>query len=183
MLFSPQSFLGILSLLPAILAAPSIDLVSRSVARRPEKRDPCKQDGASYQLYKEYDQNDCPAVHPSNYGDCFPLYELSRPAFAPCDIFCQQNVTYTYGTEVIMPLSICRYPFTCTITETVTKTTGHSFTFTGGFDEKLLQNFKLGASYAYNWNQAKTNTQSYAVKPEQGQCGYFTFIPHMITTW
>lgn len=183
MLLSRQSLLSVLPLLSSVLSAPSGDLISRSVARDLEKRDPCNQDGASYELYKDYDQNACRAPNPSNYGDCFPLYELRWDPFAPCDIFCQQHVKYTYGQEVIMPLSICRHPFTCTITETVTKTTGHTFTINGGFDEKLLKNFKLGASYAYNWNQAKTNTQSYGVTPKEGQCGYFSFIPHLITSW
>ncbi|KAL8792653.1 MAG: hypothetical protein Q9195_004713 [Heterodermia aff. obscurata] len=172
-----------ISAAPGISPNPARDLASLvPAARSLHKRDPCNGDGATYVLYKDYDQNDCPAPNPSNYGDCFPLTSIDSPSGLPCNIFCQQHVEFTYGQEQILPLSICHHPFTCTVTETITKTIQHGWTFNGGFSGEYKASFTAGVSYAYTWSTAKTNTQSLAVTPKDGECGYFAFLPHLVTT-
>lgn len=59
---------------------------------------------------------------------------------------------------------------------------GITLNLNGGINASALKAFTVGASYNYNWNRAETNTQSLAVTPKEGECGYFSFLPHMVTT-
>ena len=150
MLSSISSFTAAaLAIVQSVTAAPSQLQPSDLSVRTPiEKRDPCNQQGATYVLYKEYDQSDCPAKNPSNPNDCFPLFFPHRSIDR---IFCQTSVVFSYGQEEILLGHTCRSGQDCSITSTVTKSTTHTFTINGnaggpiGFTS-YLSSFQLGAS-------------------------------------
>lgn len=139
-------------------------------------RNPCDGVNASPVLYHQYDNTNCP-----------PRYSLKPDGTCPymnhivndCAAFCEIRTYFQYGTEQPFANTYCHGPFTCTITSTHTR----SVTWSTNVTPKFLDGLKVGISGGYSTNTADATARAFSVKLEEGDCGYFTFIPIVKSTW
>lgn len=155
-------------------------------------------------LYHQYGQEDCPAIHTiGSDGKCLGYNSTSNG----CTAFCQvreyflsfiahhtilprahwadtgfsvtKGTNFYYTTEVPFPNTYCHGPFACTLTQTQQV----AITWSAQLSGKFLEAF--GAGVSGGWSQATVTAQakSYQIKLDQGQCGYFTFVPIAKGVW
>lgn len=90
-----------------------------------------------------------------------------------CDTYCQLTTIFVYAREAPYPASYCNYPLECSISD------DHSVSWNWGFSvsPKMGKAFKLGISGSFGRSSGTSTGRSYKFTPQDGQCGYFTFVP------
>ena len=89
------------------------------------------------------------------------------------------GTTFYYATEVPYPNMYCHGPLTCTLTESQTTTV----TWSTSLSPKFLDALKVGVTGTFSHATANSKARSFQIKLEQGQCGYFTFVPIAKSIW
>jgi hypothetical protein len=153
----------------------------------PEKRNPCDGKDAEPILYHEYRQDVCPPKkHFDDAGNCEMEVRNEGSFFLKqktCSNFCEVRTNFYYGREhIFLSNAYCHGPMTCTITET------HTTQFASGWTvspSTLKINNAWTASVSRTWTTTKSvaHANARAMKLEQNQCGYFTFLPIMTGSW
>ena len=153
-----------------------------------ERRDPCDGIDASPILYSPYGDSSCPPENtPYANGSC-PMDTSVVHSWAPgfdCTGFCQSQTTFTYATEEIFENSYCHGPETCTISQTTTRGVTWSFTFGTTISGSLIKGVTQGISGGFTVASQKTvaHARADSIKLDFNQCGYFTFLPIVKTSW
>lgn len=148
------------------------------------KRNPCDWKDAEPILYHKYDNTACPPKFtPDGNGNC-PI----KPVDAGfnkgynCGAFCEKSTEYKYGREsIFLANPYCHGPMTCSISDTKTTTVANSVNF--NVSPKLTDLFTAGISGGRTYTSGVAHAETKSVALKQGECGYFTFIPIMKTTW
>ncbi|KAI0803524.1 hypothetical protein GGR55DRAFT_700080 [Xylaria sp. FL0064] len=138
------------------------------------RRDPCDGVNASPVLYHEYHEDACPAIHkfdPEKPGQCEGADDWQNV----CRTFCQVRTEFVYGQESPFVGTYCHGPFTCSISTSDTTT----ITYMGNIDVngELFNALKFGVTGGYSQASAQAVARSFSLQLDQGQCGYFTFVP------
>ncbi|KAI0448212.1 hypothetical protein F4803DRAFT_545736 [Xylaria telfairii] len=134
--------------------------------------DPCTGvGGANYELNKEYDEADCPAINeflPD--GACDWTKKQSNETL--CAEYCQVRTTFLPTQEVPIPNTYCRGPRRCNIEAGRTMLIDGSWS---GLDTDLwaLQN---GISGGFDPSVQSITIGAGDVTIGDGECGYFTWI-------
>jgi hypothetical protein len=111
------------------------------------------------------------------------------PGSAGCTAYCEIRVTAEYGQEVPIMDGSCQSGTTCSVSEgqSVTITNGYSINLgiTGGagsdLSKTLTASFNIGASYSWSKSVGYTTTETFSKTLDDKTCGYWTFIPYLIT--
>lgn len=190
------SFTVLSSLSLLARAAPTTSEVT-PVVQEISKRDPCDGVNAEPVLYKEYREADCPAKYKyDSNGHCSGYHNI----FNACQQFCQvrkytlrkpsthyvslslthiTGTNFVYAQEVPFANTYCHGPLTCTVTSTHTETV----TINVGVNAKFLEAYGLGVSGGLSKATANAVARAFQVKLENGECGYFTFVPIRKDVW
>lgn len=162
----------------ALLSSPSRIIGSPLVSLFP-RTDPCSPGGTPI-LYQNYSTVQCP-----------PAYVLLADGSCPvnfnglgtsCISYCEVWQYFTYDEEKpVVNNPYCYGPLTCTVTtsKAFTYTYNVGISISVGLSQALTAGITGGLSYA----SATTQLQSTSVNLAEGQCGYFTFLPILHTSW
>ncbi|TVY31265.1 hypothetical protein LOCC1_G008877 [Lachnellula occidentalis] len=134
-----------------------------------EKRDPCDGVNAEPVLYHEYGTDKCPPKYKLEHDRCYHNPNTSWK----CEQFCQLATTFVYGQEQPFANAYCHGPQTCTISSTETRTITWNFSF----NPKFLEAYQVGITGGFSVAKAEAFARAFSIKMENGQCGYFTFVP------
>ncbi|PQE15645.1 Cerebellar degeneration-related antigen protein [Rutstroemia sp. NJR-2017a BBW] len=112
------------------------------------------------------------------------------PGDAGCTAYCEIRVTAEYGQEVPIMDGSCQSGTTCSVSEgqSVTITNGYSINLgiTGGagsdLSKVLTASFNIGASYSWSKSVGYTTTETFSKTLDDKTCGYWTFIPYLMTS-
>lgn len=171
--------LGLASSIHLIKASPVLSTPNVGSHLYP-RADPCDPGGTPI-LYKDYFYT--PGV------SCPPALVLNADGSCPvgygsflkgCNAYCQVKTTFTYDEErPVVNNNYCHGPTTCTITQSKAFTYTYSFNYNPGWANAFIAGITGGFTYA----ATTTQLQSVSVKLDEGQCGYFTFLPTLRTSW
>ncbi|CAJ2509114.1 Uu.00g141400.m01.CDS01 [Anthostomella pinea] len=153
----------------------SHDNTSQAIA----KRDACNGLGSSYEIGKTYSAADCPTLQdflPDGVCD----YTKQAAKDTQCSFFCQVSTTFEYMTEQPIPNTYCRGPNTCTIAHDRALTSG--FNDAGRYPDAWMYAFAHGISGGYRVEFDVTAGPG-KFDIAEGECGYFTYVGVMKTTW
>ncbi|KAL9594699.1 MAG: hypothetical protein Q9219_006884 [cf. Caloplaca sp. 3 TL-2023] len=170
-----------------VIASPAI---SRSL-RPINKRNVCDWKNAEPVLYEKYGNDVCPPKFSVGADGSCPM-EGHRDHWYSADAcagFCELSTTYSYGKESIFLANPYCHGYgdkgaSCTITDTQTTTVGRTFggSIDGTFNGKI-GSIKAGISGSYTQSWAQAHAQAKSVTLGKGECGYWTFLPIVKTTW
>jgi hypothetical protein len=147
------------------------------------KRNVCDWKNAEPILYHEYNRDTCPPHYNLDArGICFIQPEKATWSKGPnCDAFCEIRTTYYYGTEsLFLSNGYCHGPMTCTITDTTTTALAASVQIPSS-GKGDVYSLGITGGLTYTWTDA--HAEAKAVKLENGECGYFTFLPIFKSVW
>ena len=155
--------------------APGIDCAAHFPLVR--RANPCEPGGTPILYTKEYHAEDCPPKHVMNSdGSCQMDIQEN------CDTFCEVRTNFFYDQEVPVGKDpYCHGPFTCTLSESDAKT--YTYSGSGTIGGTIAKALNLGVTGGFNYASAKTQLRSTSVNLNQGQCGYFSFLPELKETW
>lgn len=168
-------FFPILSLLcscPLTTSSPLSNLSPRT--------NPCSPGGTPI-LYQPYWTDQCPPKNSLLPGGSCPV---GFSAFsASCVSYCEIQQRFTYDEEKpVVNNPYCHGPLTCTVS------TSQAFTYTLSVTGKIIdvdwtKALSSGITGGLSYASATTQLQSTSVNLAEGQCGYFTFLPELRTSW
>ncbi len=143
------------------------------------RTNPC-QPGGTPILYQFYYANLCPPSITMNADGSCPVSE-DFASFS-CVGYCEVRQYFFYDQEQpVIDNPYCHGPLTCTVSMS------QAFTYTyqsgGSISLKILDALTLGITGGLNYASAKTQLQSTSINLPAGQCGYFTFLPELHTSW
>ncbi|CAI6334418.1 unnamed protein product [Periconia digitata] len=142
------------------------------------KRDPCDGVNATPVLYHKYGTDKCPPKFKvDSRGKCY-LNPNDHWPWQSCTQFCQQETEFKYTQEKPFTNAYCHGPQTCTISSTTTRT----ITANLNFNAKFVEAYGIGITGGFSESKATASARAFSVKLEQGDCGYFTFVPVMKRT-
>lgn len=155
-------------------------------AHQLQRRDVCGGGPAALPiLYHAYGTDVCPPINHLNAdGTCPSTFSQYDPQL--CTSFCQLSTTFTYTTESPFTENpFCHGPQSCTITNTVTTTVTWSANAGVKIDPPKLYGVQFGVTGGFSYASARATAEarSFSVKLDPNQCGYFTFIPIIKTSW
>jgi hypothetical protein len=143
------------------------------------KRDPCDGVDATPVLYHKYGTDKCkPTFEVDKRGKCYENPNNHWP-WQSCQQFCQQETEFVYTQEKPFANAFCHGPQTCTITSTDTRTVTGNL----NFNAKFVEAYGIGITGGFSVASASAFARAFSVKLEQGECGYFTFVPVIKKTW
>lgn len=150
------------------------------------KRNACDWTGAEPILYHDYLENDCPAPYKfaDDKGNC-EIHGTTDGNFKPlCETYCQVRTAYFYGQEqIFMRNPYCfgtKGGMTCSITETMTTTYTLSASFSPGLKAEVIS---VGTTGGMQVATATAHARSYAIKLDENECSYWTFLPILKGVW
>ena len=145
-----------------------------TILQRLQRRaNPCEPGGTPI-LYKEYGGDSCPpAISMDGSGNC-PADPKKK-----CISYCEVRQEFTYDIEKPVDNGYCHGPLTCTVGSNKATT----YTYSGSINNKWLDAFGFGITGGYSSGVATTDLRSTSVKLDEGQCGYFTFLPILHHSW
>jgi len=138
------------------------------------RNNPC-QPGGTPVLYKEYFPDSCPPALALNSDGSCPLSKASS-----CTSYCEIKTTFTYDQEIpVVNNPYCHGPLTCTVSES--KAMAYTYTFM--FNAAWTKAFTAGITGGFSYAQTITQLRSTSVKLGDNECGYFTFLPTLHSSW
>ena len=167
----------------SLLTAAILSVSAHALPSQLAKRNPCNWKNAELVLYHRYDSEECrPRRVIYVNGDC-PMEKTEiEPGTFICAGFCQESTEYYYGRETIFLANpYCHGPMSCAIQET--KTVQVQYSFSSSISIKYSEVFNLGISGGVSKTTSTARAQTKTVSLEEGQCGYFTFIPIFKLSW
>ncbi|PKS11137.1 hypothetical protein jhhlp_002898 [Lomentospora prolificans] len=142
------------------------------------KRNPCDGVDASPELYHEYRTDVCPPRNRLDSDGSCPFEDgIDGPSLKDlrCAKYCEIRTNFFWGREQPFANTYCHGPLSCTITETKTRTV--TWNVGGSLSTKVHDALTLGISGSYSQAEADAWARAFSIKLEEGQCGYFTFVP------
>lgn len=170
-----RNVVAILSSASLIAATPLTNLESarRSLLPR-QASNPCQPGGNPILYAKQYGTDICPPALTLNSDGSCPT------TFYDCVSYCEIRQNFYYAQEVPLDQPYCHGPLTCSISSS--KAT--SYTFTGSIAApNWLKALGIGITGGYSTGTTTTDVRTTSVNLQQGQCGYFTFLPIMHDSW
>jgi len=114
----------------------------------------------------------------------------SEPGKQGCNSYCEMSLAKGYGQEIPFKHGFCQGGISCNVGESESVATTQSWSISIGsgmtsgesVSKALTGAFDIGASYS--WSQTLTYTTSTLHTKElpEGSCGYWTFIPYVMTS-
>ncbi|TGO64028.1 hypothetical protein BCON_0009g00370 [Botryotinia convoluta] len=112
------------------------------------------------------------------------------PGKQGCTGYCEIKLTAGYGQEVPIMDGSCQSGTTCSVSQgqSVTVTNGYSINIGTGLgtgkeiSKMLTQGFNIGASYSWSQSIGYTTTETFSKTLDGKTCGYWTFIPYLMTS-
>ncbi|PQE28506.1 Zinc-finger double domain-containing protein [Rutstroemia sp. NJR-2017a WRK4] len=112
------------------------------------------------------------------------------PGSQGCTAYCEIKLVAGYGQEVPIMDGACQAGTTCAVSEGQSVTVTNTYTIStnvglgsGSDVAKLLTaSFDLGASYSWSKSIGYTTTESFTKTLDDKTCGYWTFIPYVLTS-
>lgn len=147
-----------------------------------KKRNACDWQGVEPILYHKYGTDDCPPkLKVDGRGNC-PVEYHKFDDEQTCVGFCEQTTEYKYGREsIFLANPYCHGPMSCSISDTVTVATGH--TFSSSLNIKFNDVLSGGISGGETITNSFAHAQTKSISLKEGECGYFTFLPIIKKTW
>jgi hypothetical protein len=147
--------------------------------------------GACYPESMTIDQPDqnCPKKNTlDSSGHCSATIP-NVPGSHGCTAYCELTLAVGYGQEVPITEGSCQELTSCVVTTGQSVTVTHSYSIstkvglssTDNLVDILTSAFELGASYSWSKAIAYTVTTSHTETLKANQCGYWTFIPYVMT--
>lgn len=162
----------------ALLSSPSLITGSPLSSIFP-RTDPCSPGGTPI-LYQDYYSNQCPPTNVLLAGGSCPVN--FNGLGTSCISYCEVRQYFTYDEEQpVVNNPYCYGPLACTVT------TSKAFTYTynagGSISVTLSKVLTAGITGGLSYASATTQLQSTSINLVSGQCGYFTFLPILHTSW
>jgi len=94
-----------------------------------------------------------------------------------------------YGQEIPFNQGYCASSSSCSVANSISVSTTQTWTISGAADlgigdeilEALTSSFNLGASWSESKTLTYTTTTQHSKTTEANQCGYWTFVPYVMT--
>lgn len=139
------------------------------------RANPCEPGGTPI-LYQEYHTDLCPPRNSMVSDGSCPI----APEQGCGPLYCEVRQSFYYAQEKpVVNNPYCHGPLTCTVTEMKAFT----YTYTGSFNAAWTKAFTLGVTGGFSYADTTTNLQSTSVNLKAGECGYFTFLPELHSSW
>lgn len=130
-------------------------------------------------LYHEYRESVCP---PKYTMDSKGVCDHTDFRVNFCAAFCQVRTYFVHGKELPFEDTYCRGPCTCSVTNP-TKTISWSVNVDSQFEKGLNDGITGGWQSSIIEDVGPGPGMSFSIELDDGQCGYFSFVPIVKTVW
>ena len=138
------------------------------------RANPCEPGGTPILYTKEYRADLCPPPNTMDAdGNCPANFKKN------CIAYCEVRQSFTYAQEEPLDNPYCHGPLTCTVGTNRAK----QYTTKWDINNKWLEALGLGITGGWSNAETTTDVRTTSVKLEEGECGYFTFLPILHHSW